>query len=148
VLVDEQKKHRVPISTSSGLFPFGLCPVGNRPPSDGTIGSAIHPLNDVHSNYGKRAELNRKQCQELAHFDLPEGIDWSMLTDWISNRWHRDRAGWRGQNGRTKSVDTIQLQGCSIGWPKDSCPTYEAGPVCTENLSSGVVVVKPAKDGV
>ena len=42
VLVDEQKKHRVPISTSSGLFPFGLCPVGNRPPSDGTLGSAIH----------------------------------------------------------------------------------------------------------
>jgi hypothetical protein len=38
-----------------------------------------HQPNDVHSNYGKRAELNRKQCQELAHFELPKQIDWSMF---------------------------------------------------------------------
>jgi hypothetical protein len=47
--------------------------------SDATRLQMGHPLNDVHSNYGKRAELNRKQCQELAHLDLPEGIDWSMF---------------------------------------------------------------------
>jgi hypothetical protein len=47
--------------------------------SDATRLQMGHPLNDVHSSYGKRAELNRKQCQELAHFDLPAGIDWSMF---------------------------------------------------------------------
>jgi hypothetical protein len=38
-----------------------------------------HQPNDVHANYGKRAELNRKQCNELAHFELPKEIDWSMF---------------------------------------------------------------------
>ncbi|MBW5435364.1 hypothetical protein FXB41_11405 [Bradyrhizobium canariense] len=38
-----------------------------------------HEANDVHGNYGQQSALRRKQCQELAHFDLPKEIDWSMF---------------------------------------------------------------------
>jgi hypothetical protein len=38
-----------------------------------------HESDDVHSNYGERSALRRKQCQELAHFELPKEIDWSMF---------------------------------------------------------------------
>jgi hypothetical protein len=34
---------------------------------------------DPHAGYGTRAELHRKQCQELANFELPKEIDWSMF---------------------------------------------------------------------
>jgi integrase len=37
-----------------------------------------HPSDD-HSGYGARVELSRKQCHELAHFELPNEIDWSMF---------------------------------------------------------------------
>jgi integrase len=38
-----------------------------------------HQSSDDHAGYGARVELNRKQCQELAHFELPSEIDWSMF---------------------------------------------------------------------
>jgi integrase len=38
-----------------------------------------HESNDVHGIYGERSSLRRKQCQELAHFELPKEIDWSMF---------------------------------------------------------------------
>jgi hypothetical protein len=38
-----------------------------------------HEPSDVHANYGERDELRRKQCQELANFDLPKAIDWSRF---------------------------------------------------------------------
>ena len=38
-----------------------------------------HQPSDDHSGYGARVELNRKQCRELAHFELPGEIDWSMF---------------------------------------------------------------------
>lgn len=38
-----------------------------------------HEPNDVHGNYGDRSALRRKQCQELAHFELPKEIDWGMF---------------------------------------------------------------------
>ncbi|MGY4411306.1 hypothetical protein ACVWW4_003042 [Bradyrhizobium sp. LB7.1] len=38
-----------------------------------------HRASDPHAGYGTRAELRRKQCQELANFDLPKEIDWSMF---------------------------------------------------------------------
>jgi hypothetical protein len=38
-----------------------------------------HQPSDVHAGYGARVELNRKQCRELAHFELPSEIDWSMF---------------------------------------------------------------------
>ncbi|MGY4499452.1 integrase [Bradyrhizobium sp. GM24.11] len=38
-----------------------------------------HEANDVHGNYGQQSALRRKQCQELAHFELPKEIDWSMF---------------------------------------------------------------------
>jgi integrase len=38
-----------------------------------------HEANDVHGNYGQQSALRRKQCQELAHFDLPKEIEWSMF---------------------------------------------------------------------
>jgi hypothetical protein len=38
-----------------------------------------HRPSDDHSGYGTRVELNRKQCQELAHFELPGEINWSMF---------------------------------------------------------------------
>lgn len=34
---------------------------------------------DVHSNYRERSALRRKPCRELASFDLPKEIDWSMF---------------------------------------------------------------------
>jgi hypothetical protein len=36
--------------------------------------------NDVHGNYGEGSALRRKQCQELANFELPKEIDWSMFS--------------------------------------------------------------------
>jgi integrase len=38
-----------------------------------------HQPSDDHAGYGARVELNRKQCRELAHFELPTEIDWSMF---------------------------------------------------------------------
>lgn len=38
-----------------------------------------HRASDPHAGYGMRAELRRKQCQELANFELPKEIDWSMF---------------------------------------------------------------------
>ncbi len=38
-----------------------------------------HQSSDPHVDYGTRAELRRKQCQELANFELPKEIDWSMF---------------------------------------------------------------------
>lgn len=38
-----------------------------------------HEANDVHGNYGQQSALRRKQCQELAHFELPKEIDWTMF---------------------------------------------------------------------
>jgi hypothetical protein len=38
-----------------------------------------HQPSDDHSGYGARVELNRKQCHQLAHFELPSEIDWSMF---------------------------------------------------------------------
>jgi hypothetical protein len=38
-----------------------------------------HQPSDDHAGYGARVELNRKQCQELAHFELPTEIKWSMF---------------------------------------------------------------------
>lgn len=38
-----------------------------------------HEANDVHGNYGQQSALRRKQCQELANFELPKEIDWSMF---------------------------------------------------------------------
>jgi hypothetical protein len=38
-----------------------------------------HRASDPHAGYGTRAELRRKQCQELANLDLPKEIDWSMF---------------------------------------------------------------------
>lgn len=38
-----------------------------------------HEANDVHGNYGQQSALRRKQCQELAHFELPKEIDWAMF---------------------------------------------------------------------
>ena len=38
-----------------------------------------HRASDPHAGYGTRAELRRKQCQELANFELPREIDWSMF---------------------------------------------------------------------
>lgn len=38
-----------------------------------------HQATDPHAGYGMRAELRRKQCQELANFELPREIDWSMF---------------------------------------------------------------------
>jgi hypothetical protein len=38
-----------------------------------------HQPSDDHSGYGARIELSRKQCHELAHFELPGEIDWSMF---------------------------------------------------------------------
>lgn len=38
-----------------------------------------HEANDVHGNYGQQSALRRKQCQELAHFELPTEIDWAMF---------------------------------------------------------------------
>jgi hypothetical protein len=38
-----------------------------------------HRPSDDHSGYGARVELNRKQCHELAHFELPGEINWSMF---------------------------------------------------------------------
>jgi hypothetical protein len=40
-----------------------------------------HESNDVHGNYGQQSALRRKQCQELAHFELPKEIDWSIFRD-------------------------------------------------------------------
>lgn len=38
-----------------------------------------HETSGVHAGYGSRAELRRKQCQELANLELPKEIDWSMF---------------------------------------------------------------------
>lgn len=38
-----------------------------------------HEANDVHGNYGQQSALRRKQCQELANFELPKEIDWAMF---------------------------------------------------------------------
>jgi integrase len=38
-----------------------------------------HQPSDDHAGYGARVELNRKQCHQLAHFELPAEIDWSMF---------------------------------------------------------------------
>ena len=38
-----------------------------------------HQPSDDHAGYGARVELNRKQCRELAHFELPAEIEWSMF---------------------------------------------------------------------
>jgi len=38
-----------------------------------------HEPADVHSKYGQRDELRRKQCQELAKFALPAEIDWKRF---------------------------------------------------------------------
>ena len=38
-----------------------------------------HDPGDVHSTYGERDELRRKQCLELYNFPLPTGIDWSVF---------------------------------------------------------------------
>ncbi|KAA5595505.1 hypothetical protein [Blastochloris sulfoviridis] len=38
-----------------------------------------HEAQDVHADYGRQSALRRGQCQELAHFDLPEEIDWTMF---------------------------------------------------------------------
>lgn len=38
-----------------------------------------HEANDVHGNYGQQSALRRKQCKELAHFELPKEIDWAMF---------------------------------------------------------------------
>jgi hypothetical protein len=38
-----------------------------------------HRASDPHAGYGTRAELRRKQCQELANFELPKEIEWSMF---------------------------------------------------------------------
>ena len=34
-----------------------------------------HRASDPHAGYGTSAELRRKQCQELADFELPKEID-------------------------------------------------------------------------
>jgi hypothetical protein len=36
---------------------------------------------NVHSDYGRREALRRKQCQELAYFELPKEIEWSAARD-------------------------------------------------------------------
>jgi hypothetical protein len=33
------------------------------------------------SGYGERSALRRKQCRELAHFELPKEIDWPMFEE-------------------------------------------------------------------
>lgn len=38
-----------------------------------------HETGDAHSGYGKRYELRRKQCQELAKLPLPPEIDWTIF---------------------------------------------------------------------
>jgi hypothetical protein len=38
-----------------------------------------HGGRDDHSDCGRREALRRKQCHELAHFDLPKEIDWSIF---------------------------------------------------------------------
>ena len=38
-----------------------------------------HEIHDVHAGYGKRAELSREQCRQLAYFELPKQIDWAMF---------------------------------------------------------------------
>ena len=38
-----------------------------------------HRASDPHAGYGTRAELRRKQRPELANFELPREIDWSMF---------------------------------------------------------------------
>jgi len=48
-------------------------------PSDTARLQMGHQPSDDHSGYGARVELNRKQCRQLAHFELPAEIDWSMF---------------------------------------------------------------------
>jgi hypothetical protein len=38
-----------------------------------------HDAGDTHADYGKRSELRRKQCQELADLSLPPEINWDMF---------------------------------------------------------------------
>lgn len=38
-----------------------------------------HNLGDVHSAYGQRDELRRRQCQELSNLPLPPEIDWKIF---------------------------------------------------------------------
>lgn len=38
-----------------------------------------HGASDDHADYGRREALRRKQCQELAHFELPKEIGWSVF---------------------------------------------------------------------
>lgn len=37
------------------------------------------PSHDVHDSYGQQSAFRRKHCQQLAHFDLPKEIDWSLF---------------------------------------------------------------------
>jgi hypothetical protein len=41
-----------------------------------------HEANDVHGNYGQQSALRRKQCQELAHFELPTLRASHRRVDW------------------------------------------------------------------
>lgn len=38
-----------------------------------------HEISDVHSRYGRRAELRRQECKVLAEMKLPAEIDWAMF---------------------------------------------------------------------
>jgi hypothetical protein len=40
-----------------------------------------HGASVVHFDYGRREALRRKQCQELAYFQLPKEIDWSIFEE-------------------------------------------------------------------
>ena len=57
---------------SSGFDPHHACQArhARHGHANGVAGTA---------GYGTRAELRRKQCQELANFDLPKEIEWSMF---------------------------------------------------------------------
>jgi hypothetical protein len=38
-----------------------------------------HGASDVHSDYGRREVLRCKHCLELAYFELPKEINWSIF---------------------------------------------------------------------
>jgi hypothetical protein len=82
-----------------------------------------HQPNDVHSGYGGRAELRRKQCQELARFDLPKEVDWSMFEGLDSRQWLQD-CGNLGAP-RKQPGDVTQI-GCEAIWGGE-IPCVSAG---------------------
>jgi hypothetical protein len=62
-----------------------------------------HRPSDDHSGYGTRVEFNRKQCQELAHFELRARSNGRCSTGSTSMRWRSNRGKWGARSEpRTK----------------------------------------------